>query len=103
MGVGVAVGAGVGVSLPSVAQSASSMRQPVGAPVPLTTNPTVTDSPAARPSVSQRGGFTVTCRPLTPDSPFHREPSVDPLGRSNSSFQSLSTAPLLLVTTYCAE
>ncbi len=114
MGVGLAVGVAVGVdvwvgrplgsgvAVLSVEHLALSMRQPVGWAVPLTTKPTVTDSPAARPSVSHFGGFTVTCCPLTLDSAFHSELSVAPDGRSNSSVQSFSLAPVVLVTTYCA-
>ncbi|CAM5372367.1 hypothetical protein SCANM63S_05173 [Streptomyces canarius] len=72
--VDVAVGAGVGgwvvcvgrplgsgVAPPSAEHRASSIRQPVGSPLPLTTKPTVTDLPGARPSVSHVAGFTVTC------------------------------------------
>ncbi len=72
--VGVEVGAGVGdwvvcvgrplgsgVAPSSAEHCAPSMRQPVGAPPPLTTKPTVTDLPGARPSVSHVAGFTVTC------------------------------------------
>ncbi len=70
--------------------------------MPFTTKPTVTDSPAASPSVSHFGGVTVTCCPLTRDSAFHSELSFEPAGRSNSSVQSFFAAPLLFVTTYCA-
>lgn len=104
VGVGVPVGrpVGSGVAVPSVEHLALSMRQPVGWPVPLTTKPTVADSPAARPSGSHFGGFTVMCCPLTLDSAFHSELSFEPDGRSNSSVQSFSRAPVVLVTTYCA-
>src|SRR3954447_8772086 len=108
--VGVAVGVGdpVGRPLGSGAGASSaehlppSMRQLFGSALPLTTKPTVTDLPGARPSVSHLAGVTVTCCPLTLDSAFHSELSLAPAGRSNSSFQSFSAEPLLLVTTYCA-
>ena len=110
VGVGVGVGAGGSVGRPlgsgvapsSVEQAASSTRQPVGSAVPLTTKPTVTDSPAFSPSVSHFGGVTVTCCPSTFDSAFHSEPSFAPAGRSNSSVQSAFACPLVLVTTYWA-
>lgn len=104
VGTGVWVGRplGSGVGPLSVEQLAPSMRQPVGSALPLTTKPTVTDSPALSPSPSHFGGLTVTCCPLTLDSPFHSELSRAPDGRSNSSAQSAFCCPLLLVTTYCA-
>lgn len=52
--------------------------------------------------MSHFAGVTVTCCPLTADSAFHRELSLAPDGRSNSSFQVFSVAPLLFVTTYWA-
>lgn len=110
VGVGVGVGAGGSVGRPpgsgvapsSVEHAAASTRQPVGSAVPLTTKPTVTDSPAFSPSVSHLGGVTVTCCPSAFDSAFHSEPSFAPEGRSNSRVQSAFVCPLLLVTTYCA-
>lgn len=78
------------------------MTQPFGSAVPFTTKPTVTDSPAASPSLSQDGGLTVTCCPLTVDVPFHSELSPAPDGRSNSSVQSPFAWPVSLVMTYCA-
>ncbi len=104
MGVAEPVGRplGSGVAPSSAEHWAPSMRQPVGSAVPSTTKPTVTDLPGASPAVSQAAGFTVTCCPLTRDAPFHREESFAPAGRSNSSVQSFSVPPLLLVTTYCA-
>lgn len=98
--VGLPLGSGVAPS--SAEHRAPSTRQPAGSPLPLTTKPMVTDSPTASPSVSHFGGETVTCCPLTADSPFHRELSFAPVGRSNSSFQSAFAPPLLFVTTYCA-
>lgn len=79
---------GSGVAPSSVEHAASSTRQPVGSAVPLTTKPTVTDSPALSPSVSHLGGVTVTCCPSAFDSAFHSEPSFAPAGRSNSRVQS---------------
>ncbi len=74
----------------------------MGSPLPLTTKPTVTDSFAASPSLSQDGAVTVTCCPLTFDVAFHSELIRAPEGRSNSSVQSDSLEPLSLVTTYWA-
>lgn len=104
VGVGAVVGRplGSGVGAVSVPHRAPSARQPVGSPVPLATKPTVTDSPAASPSVSQAADRTVTCRPSTVDRAFHSDPSSVPAGRSNSSFQSRFRSPPVLVTTYWA-
>lgn len=93
---------GSGVLPSSAEQLAPSMRQPVGSPLPFTTKPTVTDSFAASPSLSQEGAVTVTCCPLTFEVAFHSELILAPAGRSNSSVQSSSLAPLSLVTTYWA-
>ena len=114
VGVGVLVGVAVGVGdcvgrplgsgvAPSSAEhSAPSIRQPVGFPEPVTTKPTVAVSPAASPSLSQDGGFTVTCCPLTVDVPFHSELSFAPAGRSNRSVQSSLVRSPSFETTYCA-
>lgn len=108
VGVGAAVGVAVCVGrplgsgvAPSTEHLVPSMTQPVGFAVPFTTKPTVTDSPAARPSLSQDGGVTVTCCPLTDDVASHSELSLEPEGRSNSSFQSGFRWPVSLETTYC--
>lgn len=108
--VAVAVGAvvgrplGLGVAPVPAEHFSLLIRQPVGAPASCpaaVTNPTVTEAPGARPAVSQRGGLTVTCCPLTLCSPFQSEAMLVPAGRSNSRVQSFSAAPPWLVMTYC--
>lgn len=93
---------GSGVAPSSTEHLAPSMRHPAGSASPVTTNPTVTDFPAAMPSLSQEAGVTVTCEPDTDDSAFHREPSLVPDGRSNSSFQSDRALSESFLTTYWA-